>query len=477
MPRKLPKKSSSETDTSQPTVWEWESNSSWNRFCEKDCDLLEQAMKTATGSAILRFSFASNTEYEVDFKRLTQKNTETLKVRKIRKTETIPSWNGDSKIPDPPELSYDSKRCQINLGAQSKRMISAVNFGPQISAHIHATRCFQSMLQNEERYCGDWAVFYHSYSNPALIYEVQAAIAAVLFRFKSNFGTLPRLMRGCFAEIPDAPSMMSEFPKWPDQDHNPRFKSVGICATVSLLAYDAEAPPTSVFLSGYNVGVISRSIIHDMLTTCGVGAAQSAVLTTQLVALAERYGLHVGAFGGRPSASGCPGHLLQIFIRRHLVDKYAYASLPMGVPDKARHPLGTYLQAAGPLAGQARIVVHPSAFLRAAKVRANVFSADEAFHARRPAFQQELTALLAPILGAGAARERAARGVFGGRLPAWFEAEDQRRFVSGGPPPLPPAPPSAPPSAPPVTLGGRKRAAPRAKTAPAAAAAAAKRRR
>jgi hypothetical protein len=282
------------------------------------------------------------------------------------------------------------------------------------------------MLMNEERYCGEWAVFYHSYNNPALVYEVQAAIAAVLFRFRSTYASLPRLMRGFFSELPDAPTVMRLLPSWRDRDHNPKFKSVGICATTSLLAPDSEAPPTTVFLQGYNASVISTAVIHGLLTDCGVAPPDAAALTAALVALAEQHGLDVAAFGGRRGASGCPGHLLQIFIRRHLVDKYAYASLPHGVPDAARHPLSAHLQGPGPLAGQARVVVHPSAFLRAARVRAHAFSADATFHAARPAFQDAVTALLAPVLGAPAARERAARGIFGGALPAWFEPDDQR---------------------------------------------------
>ena len=264
------------------------------------------------------------------------------------------------------------------------------------------------MLKNEEKYCGDWAVFYHSYNNPALIYEVQAAIAAVLFRFKSSYAALPRLMRGRFSELPDAPTVIAKHPTWPDRDHNPAFKSVGICATVNLLAPDSEAPPTGVFLAGYSASVISTNVILDMLTTCGVTHAEAAALTAALVALAERHGLHVAAFGGRSSASGCPGHLLQIFVRRHLVDKYAYAALPYGIPDAARHPLGAYLQTPGPLAGQARIVVHPSGFLRAARVRAHVFSADPAFHANRPAFQEQVAAPAGSPTRA-AARERGGR--------------------------------------------------------------------
>ena len=111
--------------------------------------------------------------------------------------------------------------------------------------------------------------------------------------------------------------------------------------------------------------------------------------------------------------SGRAGHLLQIFIRRELVDKYCYPSKPFGVPDKSRNPLGKYLSKTGERKGQVRITVNPGihflrssrsyisdnhfakeVFLRAACVRMFVFSADPTFHGNRDLFQQELRCLL-----------------------------------------------------------------------------------
>mmetsp|Transcript_138183 Transcript_138183/g.240409 ORF Transcript_138183/g.240409 Transcript_138183/m.240409 type:complete len:762 (-) Transcript_138183:85-2370(-) len=341
------------------------------------------------------------------------------------------AWSTDSKIPDGPPMSVEDIKKQASLGAQSKRGWKSVSFGPMISKNEHARHCFEKMLENEKRNCGEWAVFYHSYSHAALIYEVQAAIAAVLFRFKSTYAPLPRLMRGCFSEIPDAPSMMKEFPTWPEQDHSPRFKCVGICATTSLLGADPEAPPTAVFLSGYAASAIPITVVEGLLTDCGIDTTLAKKLTRQIMDLAGKYGLDVAAFGGKSSKSGLSGHLLQIFMKRNLVDKYAYASHPMGVPDKRRHPIGDHLKTCGlsppgHIVGQVRIVVHPSAFLQAGKVRMFVYSADEDFHKSRSDFQELVTALLSPVLGSEDARARAAKAIFGGALPSWFHAGDQR---------------------------------------------------
>lgn len=457
-------------DETEEVIWEW-GGGPWNKYVKEDCDLLEKIWTALGGAGKVTtkdLTFAKKAAYELDFTEGTQTNTETKKARKIRRVapESAPPakkpalekassgdlsfaegleastppkvdvtasktsiWKGDSKLPDPPPLTVDLIKAQAALGAQSKRGVKTkVNFGPAVSKNAHATHCFEKMLDNEYRNCGEWVVFYHSYSHAALLYEVQAAIAAVLFRFKGIYASLPRLMRGCFSDIPDAPSMMKEFPSWPDQDHNPRFKSVGICATCSLLAGDSEAPPTQVFLGGYSVGALSITIVEGMFTDCGVTAAEAKKLGKDILGLAEKYGLHVGAFGSKASGSGLAGHLLQIFMKRHLVDKYAYSSLPYGVPDPGRHPLGEYLGTSGKprIQGQARIVVHPSAFLQASKVRMFAYSADKTFHDNRVKFQEEIADLLNPILGSEEARTRAAKSIFGGSLPAWFKAEDQR---------------------------------------------------
>jgi len=256
-------------------------------------------------------------------------------------------------------------------------------------------------------------------------------MGAVLFRFRSEYAPLPRLFRGCFADLPDAPAVLKEFPSWPDRDGSDRFKSVGICATVSLLAHDTEAPATEVFLDGYSVGTLSTAIIENMLRECGneeLTAEKRKQLTKKIVKLAEKYGLDVSAFGGKCSLSGKPGHLLQIFMKRNLVDKYTYAALPYGVHDTTRSPLHEYLaHGHTELKGQARIVVHPSAFLRAAKVRMYSYSADKNFQERRQAFQKELTEQLKTVLGSESLRTHAAKGIFGGTVPTWFQAQDQRQ--------------------------------------------------
>lgn len=289
----------------------------------------------------------------------------------------------------------------------------------------HGKLCFDRMLSREKQLAGEWAVFYHSYSFAALLYEVQAAVAAVLFRFKSEFATLPRLRKAPFNEIPDAAALQDIFPKFKDRDHNPKFRAVGISGTSSLLANDSEAPPSRIFLHGYSCADLSFvGALEDLLVACGVPDKMKQSLGKQIIDLSAKYGLDVSQFKGPACKSGRAGHMLQIFIKRPLVNKYVYAALPFGVTDKKRPDLEKYLRGDGPIQGQVRIVTNPSTFMRGNAVRMYVFSADPTFHDNRPAFQAELTALLEPIIGTPGVRVKAAEGIYDGKLPAWFNAED-----------------------------------------------------
>lgn len=106
------------------------------------------------------------------------------------------------------------------------------------------------------------------------------------------------------------------------------------------------------------------AIIEKVLSDCGAGIRGDVkALAKQIVSLGGKHGLECQNFGGKPCKSGLDGHILQIFVRADIADKIAYAAKPYGVPDKKRHPIGPHLQeSAGPIQGQARLVMHPSFF-------------------------------------------------------------------------------------------------------------------
>merc|ERR1712056_160784 len=113
----------------------------------------------------------------------------------------------------------------------------------------------------------------------------------VLFRFSAKHGVLPRLLKRPFDKIPDAAAMLAAFPTWPDQDHNPAFKSVGICCSTSLVSRDPEATPTQVFLGGYGASAVDIKVVEKLLSDCGTPKGQVKKLAQSIMDIAKTYGL------------------------------------------------------------------------------------------------------------------------------------------------------------------------------------------
>jgi len=440
--------------------WQWwnPDEGGWKEYEAVDATLLEKAYSTDAPQFLtidLTFNKGYDSQYLFDFKVMTQCNLDSGTSRKIRRISSadaakkgvkaaadgeddgyaaaLAGYDGkeDESLSGPSAPKFEASlepafvAKQKKLGAQSLRGGQKHDYGPMVSKDPHGKKCFDEMLEMEKEFAGEWVVFYHSYSVAALLYEVQAAVASVLFRFKSQYATLPRLLFKPFNHIPTAKRMLEEFPKWKDRDHNPAFRSVGVCGTSSILADDSEAPAKSVFLMGYSVGPLG-GLLEKLLANCGVPAAKVKAVAKKAVDLAQEHGLDACAHGGKPCKSGRSGHFLQMFIRRELCDEYVYGSFPYGVPDKSRMPsLAKYLETNNKIAGQIRITANPDIFLRATCVRMFVYSADPTFHAKRPAFQEKLVAALEPILGDAEVRTKAARGIFGGKLPTWWKADDQ----------------------------------------------------
>mmetsp|Transcript_80994 Transcript_80994/g.203868 ORF Transcript_80994/g.203868 Transcript_80994/m.203868 type:complete len:499 (-) Transcript_80994:76-1572(-) len=321
---------------------------------------------------------------------------------------------------------------QLQYGPQSRRGGATDHPFKVLEGNLHAKECFRKFEQNEVKLCGEWAVFYHSYSFAALIYEVQAAVGSVLFRFRSQYAPLPRILVKDFAEIPDAPILADRFQKefaTNKRDHHPSFRRVAVSVMCSLSSTGPEACTAMVFIAGYSCKDLSfRSVLENLLESCYVPKPKVKELAENIIKLSEKHGLDVSQFGGKACQSGKAGHLLQIFVRRPLVDSLVYAAKPYGPIDESRMPISKWMNSNESFqVGQARVVAHPKFFMRADSVRMYVASADPTFHSNRKEFQQELVGLLSVILGERELRQKAAAGIYGGSLPSWWSAEDQTK--------------------------------------------------
>lgn len=348
-------------------------------------------------------------------------------------TPGVPTANlsrSSSIDPRSGRLSPDVQQ-QIEYGPQSKRGGATDHPFRVLHGNPHAEECFRKFQDNERKYCGEWAVFYHSYSFAALIYEVQAAVGSVLFRFRSQYATLPRILVKDFAEIPNAPELVKRFNKdfaQNKRDHHPSFRRVAVSVMCSLASTGPEACVAMVFIAGYSCKDLSfRSVLENLLESCYVPTSKVKELAKNIIALSEKHGLDVSQFGGKPCESGKAGHLLQIFVKRRLVDQLVYAAKPYGPIDEARMPISTWMNSNESFqVGQARVVAHPKDFMRADRVRMFVASADPTFHRNRKDFQKELVGDLSLILGKAELRQKAANGIYGGSLPSWWSSDDQR---------------------------------------------------
>mmetsp|Transcript_73302 Transcript_73302/g.166154 ORF Transcript_73302/g.166154 Transcript_73302/m.166154 type:complete len:563 (-) Transcript_73302:153-1841(-) len=443
------------SSSGKTACWEWwNDDQEWSAFADEDSQMLEKAFSagiTPFMTKKLTFNVGFDSLYIFDFDVMTQANSDSGTSRKLQRTpmggskvfgHTKGEDDGYAEVlgglSDKASTAGSGVGAKFDLGlpaelvaAQKKKGEQSLrkqkrDFGPTVSKDPHGKKCFDEMLNNEKEFAGEWVVFYHSYSCAAILYEVQAAVASVLFRFKAEFAGLPRILGHGFKHIPDAATMLKEFPKWKDQDHNTAFKAVGLCATSSLLAHDSEAPAKSVFLMGYSVGSL-KGVLEKLLGSVGVPKAKVTKLAKDIIDLAAKHGLDTcGIPGGKKCKSGRSGHMLQIFLRRELCDRYVYPAFPYGVPDKKRDlPLGKYLAENAPIEGQVRITLNPDIFLRATLARMFTYSADPTYNENRPIFIKELVGLLEPILGDEKVRVKAATGIFGGKPPEWWTPEDQ----------------------------------------------------
>jgi hypothetical protein len=304
-----------------------------------------------------------------------------------------------------------------------------------------SARCFTDMVCREQELWGTHVCFYHSYSFAAIIYEVQAAIARGLYDLPMSFAPLPRLLKKPFDGRPTMDMLMEDFKRMPAQDHNAEFRAVAISVSCSLFGFGSEAPPLSCFRSGYSCTDLSfRGALEHVLVECGLPRRELDSVINRVVEVSNRYGL-MGNYakhsdprrhplmlgmGGARSA----GHMLQIFVRKDVVDHIAYRSEPMGVPIKSPVPISVFLSGegtarasrvgdpSGPCNGQARIFMHPAVFTDPTASQIFHYCANEEFMnpdptkpGSRGAYVQELHAALAPILGSADGLRRAFCGV------------------------------------------------------------------
>eukprot|EP00927_Polykrikos_kofoidii_P002394 TRINITY_DN10948_c0_g1_i1.p1 TRINITY_DN10948_c0_g1~~TRINITY_DN10948_c0_g1_i1.p1 ORF type:complete len:1123 (-),score=206.26 TRINITY_DN10948_c0_g1_i1:258-3227(-) len=322
----------------------------------------------------------------------------------------------DTRGPLPP----GGAELQRYFGPQSKRGKAQQFQLDALGENSHAQTCFDQFARNEEEFCGDWAVFYHSYSDAALLYEVFGALAAVLFGFPSKSSPLPRILTHPFQTVAeDAQSLKEKFESTycrDMKDHHPDYRAVALSAMCSLVSKGPEVSTPVIFVGGYShtddrpaydsvlEGLLSQLVPRKWITA----NRDVKKLMGKIYALAIEYNLEISQVLGKDHDQKRSGHLLQIFIRREFVDRLVYAAEPWGFVDKSREPISSWVDADKDTSwGQARIVAHPAYFMQQECVRMFLASSDPAFHRDRETFQDKLVELFSDWFADPAVRRSA----------------------------------------------------------------------
>eukprot|EP00759_Apiculatamorpha_spiralis_P041795 PhF_6_TR40242/c0_g1_i6/m.59860 len=315
---------------------------------------------------------------------------------------------------------YQEVEKQKKLGPQSCRGMSEKELMKSMSGLSgHSRQCFQTMLDRERQHCGEFVVFYHSYSYAELMYECQAVIAQTLYGLPEDFAPLPRLLKGPFTGKPHLQVLLKEFNQLCGQDHDPNFRNVAISTSVSLLGNGSEAPPHSVFQMGYSCSDLSfTGIMTTLFTDLGANTEGAAKLVKRVAEVGSKWGLHGNMYESSVSQTtnnSAPGHMIQIFIRTDLVDDLAYGSHAYGVYNAEWNPPSKYLTGKTHPTGQGRVFVHPSAFMDWKKVKVYHYAANETFHTKRREFLRDLRQALLPLYDTPQKAIRAMYGIEGQR--------------------------------------------------------------
>lgn len=307
-------------------------------------------------------------------------------------------------------VNVDVTRSSQSLRGQKQTVISQIQDSLQYSGPWghYAAYQFAAMLSREQELHKDFVCFYHSYSYAALLYEVQAELARRICKLPDDFAPVPRISMAPFTVC----KSMHELRDWAKQnggnDHDTSFRGVGLSLSCSLFASGSEAPPLSCFKAGYSCTDLSfRKLLIDSLG--GNGLAEN--LADAVVDIGERHGLPVQGYESqsptssqRPQRSELTGYMLQIFVHRSIVEKYAYPSQPYGLP----MPGGIleYIEKGNAADGQARLYFHPQVMLdpRRARLfhycaRPSQSSLDPAVPSSRGALIKELRKALEPLTG------------------------------------------------------------------------------
>jgi hypothetical protein len=152
----------------------------------------------------------------------------------------------------------------------------------------HMKQHFVEMMERELALARTHVVFYHSYGNVALIYDLGACIMRVCYPETLNDpltknAILPRTDRSAFNNR-SVSQVVEHFDSWFGTDTKERFRAIGLSAVLNCLKPDSEATVVTNFKAQYNPGdspdlnpILDKLLAHFNLTPIRDALLQLAI--------------------------------------------------------------------------------------------------------------------------------------------------------------------------------------------------------
>jgi hypothetical protein len=307
-----------------------------------------------------------------------------------------------SKIQEIDENTYDGnwELPIMSMNAHSNGNVSKdiiENYFKYYSQNEHIMKCFHLMLQREHLFSDkDYVVFYHSFAYSHILFDVQSAIAEIIYGLEPDINrVIPRLSRVPFLNA-NIDNIKRELASGQNNNHSIKSRSLLMSAVCSLFA-DIEINLIHTFTVGYScIDVDYKTLLKNLLSECNaneenVDALFNEILEHNYIKPEMKKGYIVRPEFSCTRHDNC-GQILQIFIHKTIVDKITYISEPFGVPYIGDE------QDCTKATSQVRILVSPEYFLNNDLVKTYRYAANIDLYKNRNEYISYLKSLLIKYL-------------------------------------------------------------------------------
>ena len=260
----------------------------------------------------------------------------------------------------------------------------------------HLMRCFNLMLQREHLHSnGEWKVFYHSYADSHILFDIQTAIYELMYDLKPDANrVILRLFNEDFKNI-NINNVKRQLNNNSTSNRNIGIRKLLLSVVCSLFITIYSEKFTDIFIKGYTCYDLDyNKLLYDFFKRCAVDEDKISELIEKIFKnnyiddTTKNFYLNPKIKYRCEKSSN--GQLLQIFINKSILDKISYVSMALGKPSKQTDCVN--------ISKQARILLYPTYFQNPNLVKVYRYAANDSTHNKRLEFIAFLKGLLKQYL-------------------------------------------------------------------------------